>query len=145
MVCYLLYLLFFALCVIPILSLAVVEKSRNAYLNAVEVAKENMSPAHPIRLGLSLNFAVFYYEIDSSPDKACALAQQSFDDGLADADSVEEALQKDSTMILQLLRDNLNLWNADNMDQGDDEPAADEGADQEEADQGEEAVAGEDN
>jgi len=35
-----------------------------------------MQPTHPIRLGLALNFSVFYYEILSSPDRACHLAKQ---------------------------------------------------------------------
>ncbi|KAF8213511.1 hypothetical protein K438DRAFT_1565094, partial [Mycena galopus ATCC 62051] len=42
---------------------------------------------HPIRLGLSLNFkfSIFYYEIFNSPDRACHLAKQAFNDaGLGD-------------------------------------------------------------
>jgi len=38
-----------------------------------------MQPTHPIRLGLALNFSVFYYEILNSPDKACQLAKQVYD------------------------------------------------------------------
>jgi hypothetical protein len=35
-----------------------------------------MQPTHPIRLGLALNFSVFFYEILNSPDRACQLAKQ---------------------------------------------------------------------
>merc|ERR1712107_891484 len=38
-----------------------------------DISKSAMQPTHPIRLGLALNFSVFYYEIMSSPDKACQL------------------------------------------------------------------------
>ena len=54
----------------------VVKDSEQAYQDAFEVAKGEMQPTHPIRLGLALNFSVFYYEILSKPDKACELAKQ---------------------------------------------------------------------
>lgn len=57
-------------------TLAVVDDSQAAYQDAFEISKGKMQPTHPIRLGLALNFSVFYYEILNSPDKACQLAKQ---------------------------------------------------------------------
>ena len=54
----------------------VLEDSQKAYQEAFEIAKSKMQPTHPIRLGLALNFSVFYYEILNSPEKACQLAKQ---------------------------------------------------------------------
>lgn len=86
------------------------DKSLEAYKNATEVAATDLAPTHPIRLGLALNFSVFYYEILNSPDQACHLAKQAFDDAIAELDTLSEESYKDSTLIMQLLRDNLTLW-----------------------------------
>lgn len=59
------------------------DKSLEAYKNATDVAQTDLAPTHPIRLGLALNFSVFYYEILNSPDQACQLAKQAFDDAIA--------------------------------------------------------------
>jgi hypothetical protein len=59
-----------------LLFLAVVDSSEKAYNDAFEIAKTEMQPTHPIRLGLALNFSVFFYEILGSPDRACHLAKQ---------------------------------------------------------------------
>ena len=56
--------------------LATVENSQKAYQEAFDIAKSKMPTTHPIRLGLALNFSVFYYEILNSPDRACHLAKQ---------------------------------------------------------------------
>jgi len=86
------------------------DKSLEAYKAATEVAQKSLAPTHPIRLGLALNFSVFYYEILNSPYQACQLAKQAFDDAIAELDTLSEESYKDSTLIMQLLRDNLTLW-----------------------------------
>merc|ERR1712216_683533 len=87
-----------------------------AYKSASEIANKELPPTHPIRLGLALNFSVFYYEILASPDRACHLAKQAFDDAIAELDTLSEESYKDSTLIMQLLRDNLTLWTSDQDD-----------------------------
>ena len=54
----------------------VVEDSDSAYQKAMEIANKDMPPTHPIRLGLALNYSVFYYEIQNKPEDACKLAKQ---------------------------------------------------------------------
>ncbi|XP_033825070.1 14-3-3 protein beta/alpha-1 [Periophthalmus magnuspinnatus] len=88
--------------------------SQEAYQQAFDISKGEMQPTHPIRLGLALNFSVFYYEILSSPEKACSLAKTAFDEAIAELDTLNEDSYKDSTLIMQLLRDNLTLWTSEN-------------------------------
>ena len=84
-----------------------------------------MPTTHPIRLGLALNYSVFYYEIKNKPERACELAKKvfillmmtfnvmlfikAFDDAISDLDQLKEDSYKDSTLIMQLLRDNLTV------------------------------------
>jgi len=89
------------------------ENSMVAYKAASDIAMNELPPTHPIRLGLALNFSVFYYEILNSPDRACRLAKAAFDDAIAELDTLSEESYKDSTLIMQLLRDNLTLWTSD--------------------------------
>ncbi|CAI8585375.1 unnamed protein product [Vicia faba] len=97
------------------------ESTLTAYKSAQDIANTELPPTHPIRLGLALNFSVFYYEILNSPDRACGLAKQAFDEAIAELDTLGEESYKDSTLIMQLLRDNLTLWTSDMQDDGADE------------------------
>ncbi|CAN6938880.1 14-3-3-like protein GF14 omega [Brassica napus] len=92
------------------------ENTLSAYKAAQDIANAELAPTHPIRLGLALNFSVFYYEILNSPDRACSLAKQAFDEAIAELDTLGEESYKDSTLIMQLLRDNLTLWTSDMQD-----------------------------
>jgi len=95
------------------------EDAKQSYSSAQKIAvgtddEEGLPPTHPIRLGLALNYSVFFYEILGSPDKACELAKTAFDDAIAELDQLHEESYKDATLIMQLLRDNLTLWTSDN-------------------------------
>ncbi|KAL4825020.1 hypothetical protein H8958_012277 [Nasalis larvatus] len=90
-----------------------IDNSQGAYQEAFDISKKEMQPTHPIRLGLALNFSVFYYEILNNPELACTLAKTAFDEAIAELDTLNEDSYKDSTLIMQLLRDNLTLWTSD--------------------------------
>ena len=91
----------------------VADKAFDAYSKAQEIATKSLEPADPIRLGLALNFSVFYYEVKNDPQKACELAKQAFDSAVDVIDKLDEDNYKDSTTILQLIRDNLTLWTSE--------------------------------
>jgi len=88
------------------------EERHTSYKVATEKAGE-LAPTHPIRLGLALNYSVFLYEVQNQSQDACDLAKQAFDDAIAELDTLDEESYKDSTLIMQLLRDNLTLWTSD--------------------------------
>lgn len=90
-----------------------VNASKN-YEAAMIVASEKLAATNPIRLGLALNYSVCFYEILKDQKKACELAKKAFDDAISKLDQLDEASYKDSTLIMQLLRDNLTLWTSDN-------------------------------
>lgn len=112
------------------------EMASAAYREATEVAV-GLAPTHPIRLGLALNFSVFLYEVQCETTPACELAKEAFDNAIAEVrlaaraplraasppralsqlDTLDEESYKDSTLIMQLLRDNLTLWTSDEQEQ----------------------------
>lgn len=85
-------------------------QTSNHYKRAMEIATLALAPTHPIRLGLALNYSVCFYEILKEPQQACDLAKNAFDEAISKLDQLEETDYKDSTLIMQLLRDNLTLW-----------------------------------
>jgi len=91
---------------------AFANQSKDAYGEATKAATD-LANTHPIKLGLALNFSVFHYEIMNDGPKACELAKGAFDDAIAELDSLKEDSYKDSTLIMQLLRDNLTLWTSE--------------------------------
>ncbi|KAI0326661.1 14-3-3-like protein [Cubamyces sp. BRFM 1775] len=89
--------------------------SLDAYKFAYKHALVTLPPTHPTRLGLALNFAVYYHDILRSPERACHLAKHAFDEAVSAASESPSmaANLEDSLMILQLMRDDLILWHSE--------------------------------
>lgn len=97
------------------------KNAQDSYLKAVELASNEMSPTNPIRLGLMLNYSVFQYEVAGLPKEAMETARKAFDSAIEELDNLSEESYKDSTLIMQLLRDNLTLWKSESSDTNDEE------------------------
>ena len=84
--------------------------SLDAYKLAYKLALNTLEATHPTRLGLALNFAVYYRDVLNSPERACHLAKHAFDEAVQVLDQMPESTYRDSLLILQLLREDLLLW-----------------------------------
>ena len=90
----------------------IAQLSLQAYKQATEAAAE-LKSNNPIKLGLALNFSVFYYEVIDNPVEAINIANTAFNEGISNLENIVEHQYKDATNILQLLKENINMWSAD--------------------------------
>jgi 14-3-3 protein epsilon len=87
------------------------KQAEQAYKDAYEIAEKNIPISSSTRLGLALNFSVFYYEIRNLKEEACQIAKVAFEESMKILDDLERIKAKDTILIIQLLKENLILWN----------------------------------
>ena len=85
-------------------------KAEKVYKEAYEIAKKDIPISSSTRLGLALNYSVFFYEIKGLKEEACIIAKNAFDESLKVLDDLEKSKPKDTILIIQLLKENLILW-----------------------------------
>jgi hypothetical protein len=79
----------------------------SAYNAALDVAN-SIDYKNPIKLGLALNLSVFYYKVGDK-EQTCKLAQET-KEALNGVDEEEDEV-KDAMSIVNLLQENLSMWN----------------------------------
>lgn len=79
------------------------------YKEAETVGKD-LPACNPIKLGLALNFSVFYYEVMQDNKQACNLAETALQEAMNKIDDVDEETFRDAKSIIELLKENLTLW-----------------------------------
>jgi 14-3-3 protein epsilon len=87
--------------------------AKHAYEDGTKVAEESLPVTSSARLGLALNFAVFYYEVMRSPGEAVPIARKAYEDAVREIDDLAEDSSKDSQIIMKLLSDNITLWTSE--------------------------------
>ena len=80
------------------------------YTQASEVSEKELGACNPIRLGLALNFSVFYYEVMNNHKRACELGESALQSALDKIDECDEETFRDAKSIIELLKENLSLW-----------------------------------
>ena len=83
-----------------------------SYEMASEIA-QSLNKADPVRLGLALNFSVFYYEILDMPDRAVDIGAAALEDGISELDKIDDNLYKEASASLNLLKENIEMWSSD--------------------------------
>ncbi|PFH35618.1 14-3-3 protein [Besnoitia besnoiti] len=96
----------------------VVEVAHKAYEEAHALAEAELPKCHPVRLGIALNYSVFFYEALIEPDKACDLARAAISASSAALDSLDEEQTRDTLAMMKLLQDNLELWTTETLEEG---------------------------
>ncbi|CAI2378245.1 unnamed protein product [Moneuplotes crassus] len=94
------------------------ESSKGAlehYEKATKAAAD-LKPYNSTKLGLALNCSVFYYEIKSDIPKACKIAEAALEDAKKSIDNMDNEDARDSLSIVELLKENLSLWQEENVD-----------------------------
>ena len=95
-------------------------KAEKVYKEAYDIAKKDIPISSSTRLGLALNYSVFFYEIKGLKEEACIIAKNAFDESLKVLDDLEKSKPKDTILIIQLLKENLILWSNEMNDNDED-------------------------
>jgi 14-3-3 protein epsilon len=96
-------------------------KAEKVYEEANEIANKSIPISSSTRLGLALNYSVFFYEIKGLKEEACKIAKNAFDEAMKVLDILEKSKPKDTILIIQLLKENLILWSNEMNDNDEEE------------------------
>ncbi|KAJ4781250.1 hypothetical protein LUZ62_065507 [Rhynchospora pubera] len=89
----------------------IANQCRQAYEQASAAASAELESTHVTRLGIALSHSIFYNEIEDNVEKALQLARDAFDQAIDELDNLtEEAAYEDTTYLLELLSNNINMW-----------------------------------
>merc|ERR1712151_114509 len=84
-------------------------KAHQAYQAGMQAAQA-IPAAHPIHLGLALNYSVFQHEVLEATDQAVATATEALTKASIDLQNSPQEQKQDAILTMQLIQDNLTLW-----------------------------------
>ncbi len=86
-----------------------IEECEKSYKEANDLA-QNFPWTNPVRLGLSLNYSVFYYDIKKNVNQAIKIGKEAIKGAKKQFDKIKEEENKDAALTLQALKENVQIW-----------------------------------
>jgi len=86
-----------------------IDESEKSYKEANDLA-QNLPWTNSVRLGLSLNYSVFYYEIKKNVNQAIKIGKEAIKGAKKQNDKIKEDEDKDALHTLQTLKENILIW-----------------------------------
>ena len=93
------------------------ENASKYYQQATDAAS-SLKPYNSNKLGLALNYSVFYYELKNDSAKACTIAEEALNGARDEIDNMDNEEARDALSIIELLKENLDLWKEEGGDDG---------------------------
>ena len=90
----------------------VTTKAAEFYDKATEAA-QGLKAYDSNKLGLALNYSVFWYELKNDSKKACQIAEEALNAAKEVIDEMDNEQARDALSIIELLKENLDLWKED--------------------------------
>ena len=86
-----------------------IDESEKSYKEANDLA-QNLPWTNSIRLGLSLNYSVFYYEIKKNVNQAIKIGKEAIKGAKKQNDKIKEDEDKDALLTFKTLKENILIW-----------------------------------
>lgn len=98
----------------------IADEAKKAYTEATECAA-SLDKLNPIALGLALNYSVFYYEVLNNHAEAIKIASDALKEAEPNMKNIDEEDEenKDTVSIVNLLKENLEMWKSEDEDNQD--------------------------
>ena len=87
-------------------------EARESYQLAVNEAY-NLDSTNPVKLILALNYSVYLYDCENTISQAIKTARLSYESALHEIENLDEKKYQETALIIQLIRDNLKIWEYD--------------------------------
>eukprot|EP01084_Bolivina_argentea_P233124 392707_1 len=84
--------------------------SKTLYIKAMELSKKILNAEHPTYLKVVIGYTTLLYEVLNEKEKAFEISKHEFELGLAELDELSSGAYKDTTIALQIIYDNINIW-----------------------------------
>ena len=89
------------------------DKAEQIYKEGYDLAMKELPHINNERIGLALNFALFYYEVKGEKKEGCKIAKKAFEESMKYLDELEKFKSKDVLLLIQLIKENLIFWSSE--------------------------------